>query len=124
MFAGKVEDSEIAKYYSSADVFVLPCRFIPPNDVEGFGIVFLEASLYGKPVIAGNTGGATEAVQHNITGLLINPKNNLELEQAILKLYNNPNLANTFGIYGRVRVLENYNSTLSNKLLDLFTANK
>ncbi|HIH32176.1 TPA: glycosyltransferase family 4 protein [Candidatus Woesearchaeota archaeon] len=124
LFAGKVEDSELAKYYSSTNLFVLPCRFIPPNDVEGFGIVFLEANLYGKPVIAGNTGGATEAVQHNATGLLIDPEDKSELEEAILKVYHNPSLASELGMNGRLRVLEKYISTPSDKLLNLFTASK
>lgn len=124
IFADNVPNSELSKYYSASDVFALPCRFIPPNDVEGFGIVFLEANLYGKPVIAGNTGGAAEAVQHNATGLLINPENMFELEQSILKLYYNRELASNFGRYGRLRVLEKYNSNPCDKLLNLFTANK
>jgi phosphatidylinositol alpha-1,6-mannosyltransferase len=124
LFAGKVENLELAKYYSSANLFVLPCRFIPPNDIEGFGIVFLEANLYGKPVIAGNTGGATEAVQHNTTGLLINPENKFELEEAIFKLYTDRDLSTKLGRNGRLRVLEQYNSNPSDKLLNLFMAGK
>ncbi len=121
LFAGKVEDSELVKYYCSSDSFVLPCRFIPPNDIEGFGIVFLEANLYKKPVIAGNTGGATEAVQHNITGLLINPENKSELEEAIFKLYKDHALSSKLGRNGRLRVLKQYNSNSSDKLMKLFT---
>ena len=84
----------------------------------------MEANLYGKPVIAGNTGGATEAVQHNATGLLIDPEDKSELEEAILKVYHNPSLASELGMNGRLRVLEKYISTPSDKLLNLFTASK
>lgn len=120
IFAGKVNDFELANYYSSSDVFVLPCRFIPPNDIEGFGIVFLEANLYGKPAIAGSTGGVTEAVQHNETGLLINPESQSELEQAIIRLYGDNVLSSKLGRNGRLRVLEKYNSVLSDKLINIF----
>jgi glycosyltransferase involved in cell wall biosynthesis len=116
-----VSDRIISKYYAACDIFVLPNTFIPPNDVEGFGIVFLEANLYGKPVIAGKSGGVIEAVQHKKTGLLINPDDSSELEQSIVTLINNPNLRTQLGEYGRNRVLKEFNSTPSNKLLKLFT---
>ena len=73
---------------------------------------------------AKNTGGVIEAVQHNTTGLLINPEDKMELEEAIIKLYADRTLSSKLGINGRLRVLEQYNSDPSDKLLYLFMAGR
>ena len=68
-FAGAVDDGLKSALYASADIFVLPAR-AQKNDMEGFGIVYLEAGWFGLPCIGGNSGGAKEAVQDGKTGLL------------------------------------------------------
>ncbi len=73
----------VAEYLSSLDIFVLPSL------EEGLGIVVLEAMAMGIPVIATNVGGIPELIQDGINGLLINPGNEIELEEAILKIYEN-----------------------------------
>ena len=86
-FIGEIKDDDADKsrYYNAADLFVLTTR--PVNDhVESFGIVFLEAGLYCLPVIASHSGGASELIIHNQTGLLINPDSVPELVQAINQL--------------------------------------
>ena len=71
-FTGAVPAAELPAHYALADVFAMPCRTRGAGmDVEGLGIVFLEASATGVPVIAGESGGAPEAVQHNKTGLVV-----------------------------------------------------
>ena len=69
MFTGGVPSAELPAYHAMADVFAMPCRTRGAGlDVEGLGIVFLEASATGVPVVAGSSGGAPETVQHNKTG--------------------------------------------------------
>ncbi len=73
-FAGAVDDKLKAALYATADVFVLPAR-AEKNDMEGFGIVYLEAAWFGLPLLGGNSGGAREAVQDGKTGVLCDGNN-------------------------------------------------
>lgn len=66
------DDQTLRTYYNACDVFVLPARSEIP-DVEGFGLVLLEASACAKPVVAARSGGVVDAVQNGITGYLIHP---------------------------------------------------
>jgi glycosyltransferase involved in cell wall biosynthesis len=76
--AGFVPDFELPDYYRLCDVFAMPSKG------EGFGIVFLEALASGKPVIAGNQDGSTDAVLDGSLGALVNPDNLDEIERAVL----------------------------------------
>lgn len=105
-FAGRVSEAEKALYYDAADVFVMPNRTLPDGDVEGFGIVFLEANAFGKPVIGGRSGGAVDAVVDGVTGLLVDPGSPQEVSQAILALLTDPAYAKQLGRQGRQRVEE------------------
>lgn len=69
---GKVDDADLIRLYYLADIFVLPCLEIP-GDVEGFGIVLLEAALAGNASVATRSGGVPEAVVDGVTGLLAEP---------------------------------------------------
>lgn len=69
-FLGSVDDDELLNCYSRADLFVLASK-ASAGDVEGFGIVYIEASAAGVPVICSLEGGATDAVQQGVNGLLI-----------------------------------------------------
>jgi glycosyltransferase involved in cell wall biosynthesis len=86
-FAGYVPDHQLASFYNTADLFVLP-TFYDDNakSIEGFGIVYVEASYFGKPVVASRIGGVVDAVQHEITGLLVNPNDAADLFQALYRL--------------------------------------
>lgn len=106
-FCGEVKN--IDDYYQNCDVFVMPSRFIEKKgDVEGFGLVFLEANFFGKPVIAGRSGGISDAVIDGVTGLLVNPEDSTEIANAIIKLLENHELARKLGEQGRKRVLEEF----------------
>jgi len=72
-WAGKVGDEELKLWYSAGDLFVLAGRE-EGDDVEGFGMVFLEASQSGLSILAGDNGGVKEAVLHNKTGLVVKPE--------------------------------------------------
>jgi phosphatidylinositol alpha-1,6-mannosyltransferase len=108
IFTGFVGDELLRDYYNLCDIFVLPNRETEQNeqlrgDYEGFGIVFLEASACGKPVIAGNSGGSGEAVANGITGILIDPKSEEAVAQAIERILTDKEYAERLGKAGRQR---------------------
>ncbi len=117
------DDSSVSQLYRSSDIFVLPTGHLYPNNVEGFGVVFIEASAYGLPVIGGDTGGVTEAIVNNVTGYLIDPNSESQLESKILALYENPDLRVRMGTKGRERVISEFNSVPSPYLINLFNQN-
>ncbi len=103
VFAGFVPDNQLPAMYTSCDIFVMASREIPGrlDLVEGFGISFLEASASGLPVVAGDSGGVSDAVQHGKTGLLVNPDNPEDIAYAIKCLLTDNNLATCLGNEGR-----------------------
>ncbi len=109
IFTGYVSEDEKGLYYNAADVFVMPNRELENGDVEGFGIVFLEANAYGKPVIGGRSGGAVDAIVDGKTGLLVNPTDAEEIASAIIQLLDNKDYARQLGLQGRKRVEEDFN---------------
>jgi phosphatidylinositol alpha-1,6-mannosyltransferase len=103
-FFGAVSDAERNSWLRRADALVMPSR-LPDGDFagEGFGIVYLEAGTYGKPVLAGNVGGALDAVVDGETGLLIDPTDHLALASAATKLLLDRDLARRLGQAGAER---------------------
>ncbi len=97
----------LAAHYRSSDVFALPARE-SKDDVEGFGIVFLEAALFGKPVVAMRTGGTSEAVEDGVTGLLADPNSEDEFVEKLARLLNDPALGKRLGAAGHDRVLRDF----------------
>ena len=79
-------DEEVNAWYELCDMFIMPARE-EDGDFEGFGIVYLEANSYSKPVIAGDSGGVRDAVKDGVNGLLVNPESVEEIKNAIIKLY-------------------------------------
>jgi glycosyltransferase involved in cell wall biosynthesis len=77
IFAGFVTDEEIEDYFEAADLYIMP------STGEGFGIVFIEALFYGKPVIAGNVDGSVDALDKGRLGVLVNPGNQEEIVCAV-----------------------------------------
>lgn len=69
-FRGRIDKADLLSSYSEADLFVLASK-ASARDVEGFGIVFIEASAAGVPVLASLEGGATDAIQEGVNGLLV-----------------------------------------------------
>jgi len=104
----QASNEERNAWYELCDIFIMPSREIN-GDFEGFGIVYLEANLAGKPVIAGRSGGVADAVIDNLNGLLINPEDPNEISQAIIKLAENPELRKKLGERGKERVLNEFN---------------
>jgi glycosyltransferase involved in cell wall biosynthesis len=79
-FTGFVPDSVIGDYYSMADVYIMP------SEKEGFGISFIEAMFYKKPVIGGNRDGTTDALANGLLGILVDPRSQEEVIAAIQKV--------------------------------------
>ncbi len=107
-FLGELSESEKWAWLHACDVFIMPAREIG-MDFEGFGIVYLEANLAGKAVIAGDSGGVRDAVENNENGILVNPDNIEEIRQAICNLAHDKNLCAKLGENGRQRAVKNFN---------------
>jgi phosphatidylinositol alpha-1,6-mannosyltransferase len=109
VFVGQVSVDELIDIYALSDVFVMPSRERPEaNDVEGFGLVFLEASACAKPIVSTWSGGVPDAVVDGITGLLVDPLNPEELAGALSRLLLDKNLATRMGQQGRARVVNEF----------------
>lgn len=110
VFHGRVPEAELLAAYRRAHLFVMPAReetAVP--SMEGFGIVYLEASACGLPVIAARSGGAAEAVQDGRTGLLVPPNDAPALAQAVIRLLQNPAERQRLGANGRQWALSEMN---------------
>ncbi|TSE01195.1 glycosyltransferase family 4 protein [Skermania sp. ID1734] len=102
VFTGGVPSQELAAHHAMADVFAMPCRTRGAGlDVEGLGIVFLEASASGVPVVAGDSGGAPETVIEGTTGHVVKGRRVDEVVEAIVKVLADPDGAAAMGAAGR-----------------------
>ena len=116
---GKVSQAELSKWYAAGDVFAMPCRTRMGGwDVEGLGIVFLEGSATGLPVIVGDSGGAVDAVIDGETGYLVDGTNTAEIAGRIAYLFANPDIAKKMGEAGRNWVTQEWTWDQNFKKLD------
>jgi phosphatidylinositol alpha-1,6-mannosyltransferase len=100
-FLGSVSDEERNSWLQRADVLAMPSRLPQGAGAgEGFGIVYLEAGAYGKPVVAGNVGGALDAVIDGETGLLVDPTDTHAVGAALTRLLLEKDLAARLGAAG------------------------
>lgn len=100
VFAGSVSDNDRAAYYAACDLFLMPNRQIDA-DIEGFGIVFLEAAAAGKPVIGGRSGGTKEAIQDGVTGIRVDGENVEAIAAAVTALLGDPGKMRAMGERGK-----------------------
>ena len=101
-FAGSVPWAELPAHYAAGDVFAMPCRSRWGGlDVEGLGIVYLEAAATGLPVVAGASGGAPEAVRDGRTGLVVDGDSPRAVSAALIRLLDDPVEAAAMGRAGR-----------------------
>ena len=103
---GSVSTEELAGWYARAECMIMPSRELPNHDVEGFGISFVEANAFGKPVIGGKSGGVVDAVVDGETGFLVEPTNLAMLTKAMQTILDQPELAQRLGGQGKKRVAE------------------
>lgn len=108
-FTGAVPWSELPAHYGAGDVFAMPCRTRRGGlDVEGLGIVYLEASATGLPVVAGDSGGAPDAVLDGETGWVVRGGRPDEAADRIVTLLGDPELRQRMGERGRAWVEERW----------------
>ncbi|MFI1361701.1 glycosyltransferase family 4 protein [Streptomyces griseochromogenes] len=120
-FTGSVPWSELPAHYGAGDVFAMPCRTRRGGlDVEGLGIVYLEASATGLPVVAGDSGGAPDAVLDGETGWVVRGGEPTEAAERIVALLADAELRRRMGERGRQWVEEKWRwDLLAEKLRDL-----
>ncbi|MFN8582284.1 MAG: glycosyltransferase family 4 protein [Gemmatimonadaceae bacterium] len=121
IFAGAVPYDELPGYFRAGDVFAMPCRSrLGGLDIEALGAVFLQGAAVGRPVIAGDSGGAPEAVKHEETGLVVPPESPELVAAAILRLLSDPELARRYGQAGADWVHREWTwSTMAQRLRQL-----
>jgi len=109
-FLGRTPFEDLPLLYGCADIFTMLCRNRWGGlEQEGFGIVFLEAAACGVPQVAGSSGGAAEAVDDGVTGIVVKDPTSIdEVAKAFLLLLNSPDLRQRMGNAGRVRAVESF----------------
>jgi phosphatidylinositol alpha-1,6-mannosyltransferase len=105
-FHGNVTDTRREELLRGATAFAMPSRLDPDGSGEGFGIVYAEAGAAGLPVVAGNVGGATDAVLDGVTGLLVDPESPEAVAAALVELLTDRTRARTLGLAGWRRARE------------------
>jgi phosphatidylinositol alpha-1,6-mannosyltransferase len=104
---GELSDDEKWAWLNLCDIFIMPSRDID-GDFEGFGIVYLEANLCGRPVIAGDSGGVRDAVIDGYNGLLVDPEDVSDIKRAIMELATDADRRQQLGEQGRARVQKEF----------------
>ncbi|MEU1243172.1 glycosyltransferase family 4 protein [Micromonospora parva] len=105
VFTGTVPSVELPAHYAAGDVYAMPCRTRNRGlDVEGLGIVYLEASATGLPVVAGDSGGAPDAVREGETGYVVRGRDVGQLADRVAALLADRDLARQLGAAGRAWV--------------------
>lgn len=107
VFHGFTEDNEMLELLQASDIFVMPNKNID-GDLEGFGLVFLEANACGLPVIGGRSGGVVDAISNNNSGILIEPGNKLELKEAMKRLIFDEKVRLEIGRFGKQRAISEF----------------
>ena len=121
-FIGRIQYAQLPQYICAGDIFAMPSRSrFFGLEVEGLGIVYLEASACGLPVIAGSSGGAPDAVVNGATGIVVDGENDLEIAAAAIKMLQDLAGSKAMGLAGREWIIENWRweiwSERFNKLL-------
>jgi phosphatidylinositol alpha-1,6-mannosyltransferase len=108
-FIGRVQYADLPRYICAGDLFVMPSRSrLAGLEVEGLGIVYLEASACGLPVIAGNSGGAPDAVLQGETGLVVDGTSKTDVAAAVVELLLDAGRSKAMGIAGRQWIIQEW----------------
>ena len=108
-FVGRILYDKLPSYLSAADLFVMPSRSrFFGLEVEGLGIVYLEASACGIPVVAGNSGGAPDAVLDGVTGLCVDGTDVNQIAQAVIEICSDAARASKMGSAGRDWIVDQW----------------
>jgi len=108
-FLGRIQYSQLPQYICVGDLFAMPSRSrLAGLEVEGLGIVYLEASACGLPVIGGISGGAPDALIEGVTGFAVDGKSANGVADAAVKILSNPQLAQSMGHAGRDWIIRDW----------------
>ena len=108
-FIGRIHYVDLPRYLCVGDLFVMPSRSrLAGLEVEGLGIVYLEASACGLPVIAGDSGGAPDAVLEGQTGLVVDGTSKSEVAAAVVELLLDPDRSRAMGVRGRQWIIQEW----------------
>jgi len=119
-FAGELPSAALDACYRRSELFILLSRESPADGgAEGYGLAFIEANSYGKPVVGGRSGGVPDAVIDGVTGLLVDPLDIGEISDAVCRLLSEQGLAARLGEQGRQRAT---NELSWNRYVELFDA--
>ncbi|MCZ2814778.1 glycosyltransferase family 4 protein [Modestobacter sp. VKM Ac-2984] len=112
VLTGGVAPADLPAHYAAGDVFAMPCRTRRGGlDVEGLGMVFLEAAACGRPVVAGTSGGAPETVQDGVTGHVVDPRSPTAVADVLTDVLADPGRARAMGAAGRAWVEQRWSWT-------------
>lgn len=104
IFEGEVGDGALAGFYRDCDIFVMTSREINSRgEVEGFGITFLEAGVFSKPVVGSRCGGIPDAIADGVSGVVADPADPDTIAGIIINLFTDTALARRMGEAGRLR---------------------
>ena len=116
-----VSDEELLNLYNSSDLFVLPSIVDSQGNMEGLGVVLLEAMACKVPVIGTDTGGIPDIVDDDETGLLVPEKDILEISRAIIKLIENGDLRRIIAFKGYTMVKDRFSwEQIANKYINIY----
>lgn len=124
-FIGRIQYADLPRYISLGDVFAMPSRSrLAGLEVEGLGIVYLEASACGLPVVAGKSGGAPDAVLEGETGITVDGRDPADIARVVNSLLDDPLMAKAMGQRGREWIISNWRWEIwSTKFTELLKVN-
>ena len=118
-YIGAVSDKEKEVLYSTADLFIQP-NIKVPGDIEGFGLVVLEAASYGLPVVASDIEGLKDAINNGVTGVLVQERNAAQYKKTIAVFLENDENRKQFGVKARRYVMKYYSwENIAAKYIDI-----
>ena len=115
VLVGELPREQLHEYWTNASMFVLPCAIEKDGNRDGIPVVLMEAMASGIPVISTNISGIPELIEDGRTGLLIPPNDVVLLSEAMMKVINDPGLAQRLIVHARSKIEEEYNVKLNAK---------
>jgi phosphatidylinositol alpha-1,6-mannosyltransferase len=120
-FEGDIDNKKLPQFYASADIFIGPSVIPESGDLEGQGVVFLEAMASGCCTIGTSIGGIPMSVVHEKSGLLVEQKNSQQISQAVIRILEDSILRNRLKQEGRNHVVNNFDwQVIARRYQDLF----
>ncbi len=119
-FVGRKSSDELVSYFQACEIYVHTPKIVDRNKFEGFGIVYLEASACGKPIVATDAGGIRDAVLNDTTGLIAPDGDITAISDLITRLLDDEALAKRLGARGRIYAKQNDWSVIAKKFVEIY----